>query len=101
MIKNHRIRETKATEDEMEVEDWDYWLYFVNIYAAHATPIPTLDTQKILQSRQLQQVWQLANVRQYLILQSLNGFDTMYACADLPYLLCIGLLSAEFPTVKT
>ena len=48
--------ETKVrivTEDEMAVEDWDYGLYSVNIYAAHATVIQTLAQKEILQSGRL------------------------------------------------
>ena len=31
-----------------------------------------------------------------------NGFDTMHVvCTDLPCVVCIGLLSAEFSTVNT
>ena len=49
----------------MAVEDWDYWFYFVNIYADHATLIQTLAQEEILQSRRLQMVLQLANFLQY------------------------------------
>ena len=44
MVSKARI----LAEDEMAVEDWDYWLYFVNIYAAHVTLIQTVAKEDIL-----------------------------------------------------
>ena len=58
-------KERILTKDVTTIEEWDSRLYFVNIYAVHATLIQTLAQEEILQSRRFQQVWQLANVLQH------------------------------------
>ena len=72
----------------------DYTLWVFMLPTLHLSRL--LHKKEIQQSGWLQQVWQLANVVQYYIN---NGLGTMYVCTDSLCVVCIRLLSDEFPTV--